>query len=305
MKMESMRIAQEPIDLYEFRVTNKDSERQAITEIQSQILKWLQDEDLDVKIKSIRSSSILLNKLTYYITNDIEKKNSRLKISRGWYKYGPCYENGRQGEGSITLTLFDYLLPSKMILPEVEDNCKTEIPLFLKDIEKNHAYPFEYLKHIYTDRVDFPKIQKFYLAKHFLAGLASEYSKNPTETNIEELNKLTINFDKEILSSQYRSIVGIPPKDIDLILEFTALMNQILSDTLDNPTEKQKSLAQKVIYDFNNIVLMTFANKNYIFTFRTSNYRHENIIKSITENAYAEYMNKTQSLIGEYYQALN
>jgi hypothetical protein len=303
--MGPIQIGQEPIDLYDFRVKNRDLERQAIIEIHSQILKWLQDEKLDSQIKSIRCNSILLNKLTYYIANDIEEKNRHMIISRGWYKYGPCFEAGRRGEESLALTMFDHLLPSKKVIQEVEKTCKKEVPLFLKNIDKNQDYPFEYLKHIYTDRVDYPKIQNFYLAKHNLTGIAREYRKESTESNIEELNRVSMDFDKEILAASYRSTVNIPPNDIDLILEFSALMNQILNDAYENPDQEKISLANKTVDDFINIVLMTFANKNYLYTFKTSNLHHKDMLKKLTESAYDSYIKRTESLIGEYYQTLN
>lgn len=303
--MESIQITQEPIDLYEFRVTDKDSERQAITEIQSQILKCIEDEGYGTQVKSVRCNSILLNKLTYYIANEIERKNPRMIIGRGWYKYGPCYDEGRQGEASFTLKVFDYLRPSKNVLPEVEEICKTEVPLFLSSTERNQFYPFEYLKHIYTDKVDHPEIKNFYLAKHFFAGFAIDCQTDPKNFKLGELNRFTMNFDREISVSPYRSIVGISQNDSDLILEFTALMNQILTDAYKNPSEKQRILASKVTNDFINIVLMTFANKNYIYTFKTSNYRHGEKVKESNKKAYKGYINKTESLIHEYYQALN
>ncbi len=301
--MGTIQIGQEPINLYEFRVKNRDLERQAIIEIHSQILKWLQDEKLDTQIKSIRCNSILLNKLTYYIANDIEKKNRHMVISRGWYKYGPCFESGRRGEESLALTMFDHLLPSKKVIQEIEDTCKKEVPLFLKNIDRSQDYPFEYLMHIYTDRVDYPKIKNFYLAKHILTGSIREYRKESTKSNIDELNKASMDFDKEILAASYRSTVNIHPTDIDLILEFSALMNQILNDAYENPDEIP--LANKIANDFINIVLMTFANKNYLYTFKTSNLQHRAILKNITESAYYGYIKRTESLIGEYYQALN
>lgn len=303
--MESILIGQESIDLYNFRITNKDLERQAIIEIQTQILKWLQDAELDTQIKATKCNSILLNKLTYYIANEIEKKNRHMIISRGWYKYGPCYEAGRHGEESLTLSLFDHLLPSKRIIPDVESICEKEVPLFLKYTEKSQYYPFEYLKHIYNEKVDYPKIQNFYTCKHLLTSLVSECQKNPIKANIEKMNKLTMDFDKEILSSVYRNVVGIPVNDIDLVLEFTSLMNQNLNDLYKDPNEKQTTLSYKIVDDFINIVLMTFANKNYIYTFRTSNSRHEEVIKSNVRKAYDNYIYKTQTLIGEYYQKLN
>jgi hypothetical protein len=295
------------IDLYTFESTNRDRERLAIFAIQSQILGWLEKNDLVNKIKYAKSNSIIINKLVYYAANELEKVNPRIIISRAWYKYGPCYEQGRQGEESLTLNMFPNLEPNSEILPEIEKLCEEEIPLFIQSVERSPFYPYEYLKHIYREKADFPELQNFYINKHELAWISHSIASGRVGSEelssyLSRLDEQMMSFERAILDKKYYKKVEIPENALDIFLDYTALMGYMIREAAEDTNDREKfSIAKNIVKDFIDIVLMYFACKNYRYTFRTKSTRHKENVRGTFERNSTKYLEEIQKKLANYY----
>jgi hypothetical protein len=298
--MSEMVVKVPSINLYDFTTRNRESENLAIYEIQRQILRFLDDNKKRIEFFKHRDSSIPINKIIYFSAKALENINKKLIISRGWYKYGPCYEGGRHSEESLSLMVFPNLEPAKTILPEIEENCKKEISIFLKT--KFREYPYDYLTHIYNERVDFPEIKEFYIAKHELSNALFQWLRGE-QVSSEKLNKLFINFDKEIANPRYFNLLKISDKDIDVILEYTSILNYIINNST-KIDKKSEFIIHESVNNFINIVLMIFADKNYSYTFHTSNEKYKKIIIEHLNNNYKKCIDIVNDTIKLYYSKI-
>lgn len=291
--MGNMIIKSEAVDLYKHKVRTHSSENVAIFEIEGQILKWLIDNSMQRVIES-GSGSILLNKLVYFISEKLEKINQNLIISRGWYKYGPCYEHGRWGEESLSLAAFGKLEPRKEVITEIAEICKDHVPRFL-DSSNRGNFPYNYIEYIYSEHCNFPWLQEYYLSKHKLSHILGALDKQRIEE--KEINKAFIDFDKAIINKKYLNKVGIDDGVVEDILEITTL----LSDVAINPEEKGIDYFRDIRDYFNENILITFASKNYIKTLRTSGVIYGKVIKEGRERCYKKLVSEIPQKIKFYY----
>jgi hypothetical protein len=293
--MSYVQIRQSKIDLYEKKILNKQDELQAILSIESQILQWLKEKEVDKRILQHRGNSLLINKLTYFISEKLEEINPRLIISRGWYKYGPCFEHGRRGEESLSLFTFGYHKKPDKILPEIDEECSIQVPKFLESIAKDGSFPYSYVHYIYSEKCNYPWLQQYYLSKHKLSHMLSETEFKRIEE--KELNKAFIEFDRAILDSRYAKKIGLPKQDASKLLEVTCLLNHALR----HPEEYEDEHVRHIRTYFTENILLAFAFKNYENTFHTSRMGHKKIITENMEDNYSRFVAEIPERLNFYY----
>lgn len=298
--MSEMVVKVPSINLYNFTTKNRESENLAIYEIQRQVLRFLEDNKKRIEFFKHRDNSIAINKIIYFSATALERINKKLIISRGWYKYGPCYEGGRHSEESLSLMIFQNLEPSKTILPEIEENCKKEIPIFLKT--KFKEYPYDYLTHIYKERVDFNEIKGFYIAKHELSNALFQW-KRGEQVSSTKLNELFINFDKEIINPKYFNLMKISDIDLDAILDYTSILSYIINN-FNKFDKKIEFIIEDAINNFVNIALMVFAYKNYAYTFHTSSEKYKKDKITFLNENYKKYIDRINEIVKFYYSKI-
>jgi hypothetical protein len=290
----SLEIRSTNIDLHKHKIRRWFDEQQAIFSIESQILQWLKDAGDEKAVLGTRSSSLLINKLMYFISERLEKTNPSLVISRGWYKFGPCFEHGRQGEESMSLFAFDKHKPVNTILPEVSQECELQVPRYLKSLERDGSFPYGYINYVYSERCNYPWLQNYYLAKHNLSKLLSDM--DIKDVKEKELNKAFIEFDRAVLDSKYRNKINISSQEANRVLEISSLTSYMAADK-----KKYGEYFNNIRHYFTENVLLTFAMKNYENTFHTSNIGFEKIIAENMENNYKNYMAEIPEKLRFYY----
>lgn len=266
----SISIKHKPIDLMTFEVTTPIDELIALDEIQGQIKKCL----INRKVKPNEIETLLINKIVYYSVREIQKTNPLLNIPMGWYKYGPCFERMRTKE----LEMYEFNISRKTNDPikEIINNCKSETPMFLKsrkirDTPKG-MYFYDYLKHIYSERVDFKHLKPFYQSKHELAH--ETYLQTFSEKNIanKTLIRKFFEFNKAICNKEYIEMVGLESKLINQVEDNLNTFLEILiaNNDLRNKNELDPRIeahSKHMVVRFEDITLGIFAYKNYKATF--------------------------------------
>ena len=293
------------VDLYSIEMKGAHDERVAIIEIQKQIRHWISKNfgDHESDIITITSSSILLNKLMYYISNEIKKKNSNFIITGGWYKYGPCYENGRNGEGSYSLETFQCLEKDRKIpdiIDEVNTVCKEHVPKFWESVNKEHnKFPWDYLSYVYHEKVDFPFLKSFYTSKHELLN-ALMHEKEILKDG-KKMTRIFMDFDAAIINPKYVNQVDLKEQDVYYLTEFTTLLADCV---LNNPGGKIPVLADMSNY-FNEYIIRLFSSKNYIKTLQCNNTNYTTSIKTHEEDIANRILEGVPKEISKYYSLLS
>ncbi len=294
----SLEIRSANIDLYKHKIHNWFDEQQAIFSVESQILQWLKDNGEDKDVLGNRSSSLLINKLIYFISERLEKTNPSLVISRGWYKYGPCFEHGRKGEESMSLFAFDKHKTVSRILPEVSQECEQQVPKYLKSLEKDGSFPYGYIHYIYSERCNYPWLQEYYLGKHRLSQVLSDLEHGKTKE--KDIIKAFIDFDRAIINTKYQKEINVRQIDIDKILEVTALLSCTARDPENSKTEYFRNMRTY----FTENVLLAFAIKNYERTLHTGTLGFQKLIAENMENNYKNYLQDIPDKLRFYYSLM-
>lgn len=286
------------VDLYSTKTRNRQGEQFAIYEMLGQIRGWLKDNSLEFGIFNNRASSILLNKLIYYSSSKIEDVNKKFFISKGWYKYGPCFDLGRTSEESLSLELFKKLTPKANldIIPEIKETCEEHIPIFLDSI-KGNQFPNEYLKYIYEKKWEYPWLKDYYINKNELEMLIKKKRKNYTK---DEINNIFLKFDLSVTDSDYLKKVGISETVIDKIIMFNALLN----DLYMKQNELNADLFESMKIYLTENIYMIFAYKNYKTTFKTPNQTKKKIVKGNMEYNYNLFKRELEQKIDLYYSLI-
>lgn len=293
-----------PIDLHRIEVNDKAKELVVLTELQGQIRKWLTEHAIPMN----KVYTILINKLVYYSVREINQNiNPQLKISSGWYKYGPCFEAMRERE--MDQYTFGLMSPTKNYVDEVAKICETEVPIYMKtlneDIKNSGRYFYDYLKHIYTDkdRMIYSELSGFYPAKHDLEYFALKAAYAPNSINKGDITKHIIRFNSEIANTRYSNFVGLDENLIERVFDFTIALEQILISNKELK-EKEKSdelieaYAKTMSHEFDHTTLMIFAYKNYLATYRDVNQDEEAAKKSAFSDQVNSYFSKNSYLTG-------
>jgi hypothetical protein len=289
------------VDLHSIKIRDAHEERVAIIELQKQIRGWISEKfgDHEKEIITLSSSSILLNKLVYYITNEIKKNNPNFIITSGWYKYGPCYENGRKAEGSFSLETFQCLERGEKIVDEVNSVCKEHVPMFWKSITGDHnSFPYSYLSYVYDKKVDFPFLKAFYTSKHELLD-ALIYNKEILKDE-KKMARMFMNFDAAIINPNYVNQVNLNDQDVYNLTEFTSL----LAYYIFNCPEKKEELEEMKNY-FNDYILRLFSSKNYIKTLQCNNANYAESIKTHEEEIASRILERLPKEVSKYYSLLS
>ncbi len=249
-----------PVDLHSIQVRNRRSESEAILELQSQILSCLET----LHLSRARVSSILVNKLVYLSTKALLKSNPSFQVSRGWYRWGPCFEQGRHSE-SFELFAFK-ALRSKKPIDEVEGVCTEEIPIYSATVKSPADYHYGYLSHIYNEKSDEPQLKEFYQAKHELLSVVYPLSRGGPVADLDRFTDAFIRFDR-IISGEYQRQLGIPGRVVQSVIDFNSIMHNALAE---KDTQCSKSQKAGLVNFFIETVLLVFASKNYERSFQTS-----------------------------------
>jgi len=270
------------IDLYTAKTRNREQERYAIFEIEKQILQWLKDNKLEKELHSYKNINILINKLVYYISKEFQAKNPKLIITRGWYRYGPCFELGRNSEDSMHLGWFGRIeLNRQQKVPEeTSEVCEEQVPVFIKKTDED-MFPHDYIEYVYRKKCDFEWLKEFYLTKHKLTKDVYNF----TKVNEEELIDSFIDFDRAILDKCYLGRANIPRLDINTILDFTSLLSE------ETRNCDHSSYFESLRDYFNNNIISIFAFKNYVATLTSSNVAHQKVINWRLKGNYTRYLN--------------
>lgn len=277
-----MEIKPQTINLYKTDTWLRQKEQNAVLEILGQIRGWLEKENLTNIILRNRSSSILINKLVYFSSVNISKKNQKLQISGGWYKYGPCYDLGRRSEESLSLEMFDKLKPKQDILSEITQTCEEHVPIFLESIGRNN-FPYAYLTFIYSKKWEYGWLKDYYITKNNLEILLR---KAKPKIKKDDINKCFMEFDMSITNSKYHHQIEIPDDIINKILSFTSLLGELYS----NQTNLNQDLMLAMKNYFTENILMIFSYKNYKKTFHTPNQNFKSIIIQNMQDNYEQFV---------------
>lgn len=291
-----------PVDLYSIKVHDKLNETLAIYEIQGQIKHWLKENKEKYPLSEI--TTLLINKLVYYSMLSIsDTVNSELKISSGWYKYGPCFEVMRDKE----MDLVNYYISEtrNYCVDEIAKVCEEEIPIYLvatkKDLKTENRFFYTYLKHIYEDKNVYPELGGYYPNKHELAHLALSAAYNPEKIKAREISKAVLSFNREINKGTYSEFVGLDTKTIEDTHAFTIALEQtlIVNKEKSSPGSTENrvaTLAKELAHSFDDIPLMIFAYKNYIRTFEDVDKKEEVQKKEAFSGEVIRYLTRTQNL---------
>lgn len=259
------------------KINDKDSEYFFVCNIQGQIRTWLSKNRYNIK----EVNTLLLNKLLYYITKELNQTYDGIRVSGGWFRYGPCLEEYRvRGEeGTQDLTLID-ISDDPYMLPQVKEVCEIEIPLFFKYFKQDldNKYFYHYLKHIYTDRYEYDELKDYYMGKNELAYSYLQFAfKQDLDDN---LKKSFLNFERAILNKTYTNFVHIHNTTIELVFDYLTVMKKLVEIA---PEKKSDSsfwfVAKKIAADFEKKVLGEFSYNNYLVTYRDINKKKEDISK--------------------------
>jgi|GEM_PF-7069410 len=294
-----MEIRLQSINLYKANTKIREREREVLFEILSQVKGWMKEKNLERDLIKERSNSILVNKLVYYIANLLESKNPKLIISRGWYKYGPCFEDGRRNEESLSLIVFEKLEARKSneIIPEIKSICEEHVPLFFQSIKTDKSkFPYDYLLYIYSKKQVYPWLKEYYTNKHKLEYLL----RTNTIKGEESINKIFMDFDKSIMDHKYLNNIGVSENIVDKILEFTAL----LSTSYSKKDTENYELFQDMKDYFTDDLLMFFSHKNYEKTFLSSNQEFKRVIVERMKEYNRKFEKKLDEKLSLYYSLL-
>lgn len=266
------------IDLTNYSIKNVEDERSATYNLMSQMLFWMKENGY-YKLLSQPSSSMIINKIVYFASKELN-----LRIGSGWYKYGPCFENGRQGEESLSINIARGLEPGDKAIDQVQKICEEHVPLFSESLEKDGDYPYQYLKYVYEKKNPYQELKEFYIKKHELAYILKELSYNYytiKDSYISKFDRAHFEFELAITDRNYYNKVGISRSQIREYLKYSIAIKELLTNLLSERNKTSENMMKQISYDFINKGLMLFAHKNYAYTFDSFTHEYtKNIQKS-------------------------
>jgi len=291
-------VNQGELDLYNLKIGNETDEGKVERVMLSQVKRLLLDKGYNCD----KINTIFLNKVIYFSANKIfNNKNPGLLLSGGWYKYGPCYEKGRVGEG--TRLFLEPLQPSKRVLEEVEIVFNEEFPLFIKSAENDDQFYHSYLDHIYKQKQEHDELKDFYLTKNEVCFNAYNLAFNKEGVSSEQFRKNLLDFEKAALDKDYLGFTRLNEDKVDRILKLISLVGE----TLIKYTEQKDSLnddflefqIKSMAFNFDKFIQMPFADKNYIATFKTNNAHFKLIKKDEMEKQFAKHNDYIETKLTE------
>jgi len=260
-------------DLTTLKIRNVEDLAHAQTQIKAQINKWLGSDDTSIH----NLSSILLNKLVYYISKEVNKINKDFIIDSGWYIYGPCYEEGRQYELYERPMTFQPVADD--ISNEVKIVCDDLIPKFNSWNRKGKALT-EFLRYIYTDKnkCDQPKFKDFYIAKHEMLCILYDFynwgHQDLTIVNDSDICKKQRAYEKIFYEDKYKKLVHLTSEEMEEIRTFLGMMNRYLNFVVE---EQNSSPLITTIFDIHKKSVLTgLCHLNYAETFQSFSKTHTN-----------------------------
>jgi hypothetical protein len=284
------------IDLLSLHIRRREDEQLAVVNIWGQVLGWIKEKGCR-DILNNRGISILQNKLIYYISKEIHKNNPNFILTTGWYRYGPCFEQGRHKEESFSLELLKHTKPEKEYIDPVKTVCEEHIPIFEKD---DKYFPREYLSYIYSNKVDFDFLKYFYPAKHelwlYLNDILQKKSIPPSK-----INEALIKFDSSILDKRITNKIGILKNEREKFLDFTSILGDIL--TSDNTDDIPIISSYYNIFD--EILLGALSYKVYESTLESPNLTWHTILKEDSERNYQKFYLELDRRIQAYFLDLS
>lgn len=252
-------------DLTKYKIKNKETLNEAITQIRAQINKWIEKNENKKYIYGM--NSILSNKLVYYISKEVGKVNDEFVIDRGWYIYGPCFEEGRWLE--VNNTPITFALIAKEYTPEIDKVCSDLFPKF-RECEIKQKVLDDFLRYIYTKRCDKKDFKDFYSTKHEMWCLTHNIQASNldfSETDPMMVRQIARNFEKIFYDRKYERLVSLSSDEIKDIHEFLDYKIEYLNFMV----EEQRRLP--IITDVYNVyvdtVMTGLSHLNYAETFES------------------------------------
>jgi hypothetical protein len=258
-----------------FKVDSEDQEDALTLNLLAQIRTWLSEKKYPVN----EVNTLLINKLLYFIIKELQQKNPHIKVSGGWFRYGPCLEEYRKRgeEGTQDLTLVQ---PTryKQILEAVKIVCEEQVPLFFKCLkeDKSKRYFYHYLKYIYTDKCEYPDLKEYYIAKNELAYAFIQFAY--TKEKLPNLKKSFVDFQSAIVNKKYVNFVKISTNTQEVIDNYLVIMKKLVQLSSHSKLSKSDEfwfVTRKIAQDFEKSVLGEFSYKNYIVTYKDINRNKE------------------------------
>ncbi|MFH1200022.1 MAG: hypothetical protein V1708_03060 [Candidatus Micrarchaeota archaeon] len=187
--------------------------------VELQIGIWLKENG----IHGISIHSFFFNKAAYYIAEELTKP-----VSRGWYLYGPYlrnYPEEFQDENKVCEILQEYtnidVKFNKRLVSERSQKVISELMKQYLSKKTNNPSLYGFLKFIYQEKSgNFNIAQKFYLAK--LECLNTLFNNQTNDLN--RLNKVLVDYQKEILRPAYSEAVGLKENEQRLVVDFCDLI---------------------------------------------------------------------------------
>ncbi len=269
------------------KIRDKNREYFLTCNLLGQIRTWMFKNGYPIE----NANTLLINKLLYFIVQEIHKDNPDIWVSSGWYRYGPCLEEYRKRgeEGTTDLTLTQPF-SGKKILEKVKKVCEEEVPLFFKfrDKDKYKRYCYHYLKHIYEDKCEYPQLDEYYRSKNELAYAFLQFAFN--KEKVPDLKKHFLNFQRAIINKKYTHFVKINEMTQEKIFNYLTVMKKlILLNIKPKESTEYWFVLRKVASDFEKNILGEFSYKNYIATYKDVNSRIESKRKKWFEKEVAKY----------------
>ena len=204
-------------------------------------------------------------------------------IDRGWYIYGPCFEQGRWLE--VNNTPITFRLKADEFTPEVDKICSELFPKF-REFERKGKVLEEFLRHIYNKKCDKSEFQDFYITKHEMWCLTYNFKESLIdfmETDPLDVRQIARNYEKIFYDGKYEQLVHLNKKEIENITKFLDIQIESLNFVLEE--QRQLPIIKDIFNVYVSTVLTGLSHLNYAETFESFNSKFKNDTKKkhITE----------------------
>jgi hypothetical protein len=262
-------------DLTVYKVRSMRQQKDAVNYLQAMINRWSIDKGTSIP------NPIVLNKIVYYSAKAIHAKNPSFIIESGWFRYGPCFEEGRMFEDEVHGVSIRPVSKDPP-RPEVAAACEEHVGKWNEWNDRDARFR-GYLQYIYSEKCDVPKLKDYYIAKHelscFLHELecskdskaegtkASHGTARKDKLILGDLRSAIRRFDTALVSNGLARALGLADPEKEAILEFTGILYNYLRKVLDDKMDCRNITAFRNFLDQN--VCGGISHLNYAMTFTT------------------------------------
>jgi hypothetical protein len=255
------------VDLTKTRLRTREDVQRATTSTYAEINKWL----LDKGYHAYNLNGVLMNKLIYFVSVKARETNPGFVMDTGWYMYGPCYEAGRRYEQEKMPIVIKPVAAE--VSPIVGEICDELIPLFRQHEIKGTVLS-DFLRYIYAEKCDQPKLRDYYLTKHDILGTLYRFTESQHDISKEKPTRICeqeMNFQSVIQEGDYSEEVGLKKGERKNIADFVDVVFEYLDFEMDQSRQLSYHLMTDIFNASKDILLAGLSHLNYSKTFESSN----------------------------------